>query len=116
MMSKYINVRECIGTPSAITQEAGDLIYKEICKAIENKEIIKLDFAEIESMITPFLNNAIGKLYEIYSSEQISKHLKLENFPPEKVSTINVVINNAKRYYSDKTNFEKIAKDVMEDV
>lgn len=109
-MSRKINVRECIGTPSAITQEDGNLIYEEICKAIDNQEKIELDFSEIESMISPFLNNAIGKLYAKYSSEQINAYLKLENVSAEKIPTIRIVINNAKRYYSDKENFEKIAK------
>lgn len=113
-MSRYLNVRERIGTPSAITQEEGNLIYEDICCAIENKEVIELDFIEIESMISPFLNNAIGKLYANYSSEQISAYLKLKNVPPEKIATINMVINNAKRYYADKLNFEKIAKGVTE--
>lgn len=113
-MSRYVNVRERIGTPSAITQEEGDLIYEDICSAIESKEEIELDFIEIESMISPFLNNAIGKLYGIYSSELITNYLKFKNVPREKISTINMVINNAKRYYADKANFEKIAKGVTE--
>ena len=39
-MSKVLNVMECIGTPSAITQELGDILYREIVKSIEAKEII----------------------------------------------------------------------------
>ena len=108
-MSRYVNVRERIGVPSAITQEEGNLIYEDICSAIESKEEIEIDFIEIESMIPSFLNNAIGKLYAIYSSEQITTYLKIKNVPREKISTINMVINNAKRYYADKANFEKIA-------
>ena len=55
-MSKYLNVMECIGTPSAITQESGNLVYEQICKAIDEKQRIELDFKDIESMISPFLN------------------------------------------------------------
>ena len=113
-MCRFLNVRECIGTPSAITQEEGNLIYEEICKSIDSKEMVILDFSEIESMISPFLNNAIGKLYAKYSSDQITAYLKLDNVPSEKIPTINMVISNAKRYYADKTNFEKIAKDVTD--
>lgn len=115
-MERYINVMECIGTPSAITQESGDLIYEEICNAISNDELILLDFKDIESMISPFLNNALGKLYKDYTSEQITKHVKLVNLPSEKIPTINMVISNAKKYYANKAMFENVVKGVMGNV
>ncbi len=113
-MSKYLNVMERIGTPSAITQESGDIIYEEICKCIEERKVIELDFKDIESMISPFLNNAIGKLYGKYSGETIGEFVKFQNVPKEKISTINMVINNAKKYYTDKESFEKVVKGVVE--
>ena len=111
-MKKYLNVMECIGTPSAITQESGDLIFEEISKAIDEKKCIYLDFKDIESMISPFLNNAIGKLYKDYSSEEIRQYLKFVNLPSEKIPTINMVISNAKKYYADQESFKEVVKGV----
>ena len=96
-MSKYIDVAERIGTSSALVQDLGDIIYYEICDSIDKGEKICLDFVNIQSMISPFLNNAIGKLYGKYTTEQIKKYLTLENFPESKNSTLNIVINNAKK-------------------
>lgn len=104
---------EYIGTPSAITQESGDLVYEVICESINASEIIELDFKDIESMISSFLNNAIGKLYKDYSSEEISKYLKFVNLPSEKIPTVNMVINNAKKYYADRESFENVVKGVV---
>lgn len=115
-MNKYLNVMECIGTPSAITQESGDLIFEEISKAIKEKVCIELDFKDIESMISPFLNNAIGRLYEDYSSEEIKQYLKILNLPKEKIPTINMVISNAKKFYADQEKFKKVVKGVIGDV
>ena len=115
-MSKYLNVMECIGTPSAITQEAGDLVFEEISKALNEKVCIELDFKDIESMISPFLNNAIGKLYKDYSSEEIKQYLQFLNLPKEKIPTINMVISNAKKFYADQEEFEKVVKGVMGNV
>lgn len=109
-MSRYLNVMECIGTPSAITQESGDIIYAQICNAIDEQIIIELDFKDIESMISPFLNNAIGKLYGKYNGEIIGKYVKFVNLPSEKIPTINMVINNAKKYYLDKDGFKKVVE------
>lgn len=112
-MEKIVNVMKCIGTPSAITQEDGNLIYKEIVDALENKYNIVLDFSDIESVISPFLNNAIGKLYEKYSSEEIKQYVRIINVPEGKIPTINMVISNAKRYYSNREEYKKTIREVI---
>lgn len=109
----YINVVEKIGSPSALTQEQGNIIYNEIELAIRQGNKITLDFAQVESMISPFLNNAIGQLYGKYNSEQITNCLKLEHFPAEKNSTLNIVVANAKKYYSNKEKFNSTVKEVF---
>ena len=114
-MEKYIDVAKEIGTPSALEQELGDIIYVEICDSIDKNEKIHLDFSNIKSVITPFLNNAIGQLYGKYSSEQIKSYLNLENFPKSKNSTLNLVIDNAKKYYANKAIYEQSVKDVIGD-
>ena len=112
-MSTRIDVAERIGNPSALTQEQGDIISHEIDTSFKHKEEIFLDFSNVESMISPFLNNAIGQLYENYTTEDIKHYLHLENFPPTKNSTLNIVINNAKKFYANKKTFAKTAKDVL---
>ena len=109
----YLNVAEKIGNPSALTQEDGNIIYNEIVSAIEQKTLIVLDFEQIESMISPFLNNAIGQLYGKFTTQQISEFVELKNFPKEKTSTLNIVIANAKKFYSDKEKFNSAIKEVL---
>lgn len=112
-MKTAIDVANRIKNPSALTQEQGDIIYNAIIDAFEKGEIICLDFKNVESMITPFLNNAIGQLYGKYTSEFIKDHLILENFPVSKNSKLNIVINNAKNFYANKKKFTETAKDVL---
>lgn len=109
----YVNVAEKLGTPSALTQEQGNAIYSEIVSAIEQQKIIQLDFNQIERIISPFLNNAIGQLYGKYNSQEISKSLLMMNFPDEKKATLNVVIANAKKFYSNKKKFSAVAEEVF---
>ena len=113
-MKRVIDIAEEINNPSALTQEQGDVIYEIIADAFEKKEKIILDFVNVESMISPFLNNAIGQLYGKYTSEEITQYLQLENFPKSKVSTLNIVINNAKKYYANKEDYKKLVKDVVD--
>lgn len=112
-MESKINVSAVLDSPSALTQEQGKQIYKLVSEAIRAKQRVTLDFDGIESMISPFLNNAIGKLYGEFSSETIKTFLNLKNFPPEKNSTLIIVIQNAKKYYEDKDKYNSMLKDVI---
>ena len=112
-MESKINVSAVLDSPSALTQEQGKQIYKLVSESIRAKQRVTLDFDGIESMISPFLNNAIGKLYGEFSSETIKTFLNLENFPPEKNSTLIIVIQNAKKYYEDKDKYNSLLKDVI---
>ncbi len=112
-MTKIIDVAKKIGSPSALTQEQGDIVFAEIREAILKKEKIALDFVNVESIISPFLNNAIGQLYGEFTSEDIKEYMKLENFPENKNKTLNVVISNAKIFYANKKAYNNAVKEVL---
>lgn len=109
-----LNVAETIGSPSALEQEQGDLVYNRIVSAFQNDEEITLNFSDVESIISPFLNHAIGRLYEAYDSEHIKRFLHMENFPKEKNSTLNIVISNAKKFYANQAQYVQTVKDVID--
>lgn len=113
MKTITLNIVDEIGTPSALTQEQGNMIFEKIEKALNKETTVELDFAQVESMISPFLNNSIGQLYSKFTSEQLQKHLKIINFPDDKKSTLNIVISNAKRYYIDKEKYNTSVKEVF---
>lgn len=112
-MKKTIDIATAIQSPSALTQEQGDIIFNFICNSINQREEVVLNFENIESMISPFLNTAIGKLYGIYSSDTINSYLRLSNFPDSKKSTLKIVTENAKKYYANKDDFAATVKDVL---
>lgn len=108
-----MNVKEMINSPSALTREQGKIIYDCIILNFELGNEVELDFSEVESLITPFLNVAIGKLYEDYTSEVLQTQLKLKNVPEGKSASFKLVIDNAKRYYSNKDKFDGVVKEVL---
>lgn len=113
MNTTTINVKEVIGSPSALTREQGQLLLEEIRGVFAAGDKVIVDFAEIESIITPFLNIAIGKLYEDNTSDMLKENLKLQNVPKGKVASFNLVIENAKRYYANQGEFAQTVKDVI---
>lgn len=114
MQIQKFNIAELIQSPSALTREQGKIVYNAIISLLSNGDKVVLDFSDIESIITPFLNVSIGKLYESYSSEQLQNLLELTNIPSGTSSKFQTVINNAKFYYKDKDNFNKVVKEVID--
>ena len=87
MQIQNFNIADLIQSPSALTREQGTIIYSKIIPLLNNNNKVVLDFSEIESIITPFLNVSIGKLYETYSSEQLQNLLEVTNLPEGTSST-----------------------------
>jgi len=94
-----INVKDTINSPSALTREQGRIIHKIIKEKILGGYKVELDFQDVESLIILFLNVAIGKLYEHFSSEDLQERLKVINIPQGKSLYFNIVIENAKKCY-----------------
>ena len=113
METKTINIASLIQSPSALTREQGKIIYDEIMHNLNIGNNVILDFREIESIITPFLNVSIGKLYENYNSDQLNTQLEVKNPPEGTKSKFQMVIKNAKQYYSNKSAFNKVVEEVI---
>lgn len=114
MENIILNIKDIINSPSALTREQGEIVYHNIVKSIESGKSVTLDFLEIESLISPFLNVAIGKLYEKFTSEILQERLKIVNLPKGKATTFKLVIDNAKRYYANQERFNSIVEDVID--
>lgn len=108
-----LNVASLINSPSALTREQGAIVYKEIMQNLNFGNKVVLDFQDIESLITPFLNVSIGKLYETFNSTQLNTQLEIKNAPDGTNSKFQMVIANAKQYYLNKNAFTKAVEDVI---
>ncbi len=115
IVNNKINVYELVGGPSALTVEQGDLLYSEIRKRLDIGEKTEIDFSNIESIITPFLNASIGRLYESYTSEDLKERLKISHQPQGTNGKFNMVIRNAKQFYANKESYTNIVSKIMGD-
>jgi hypothetical protein len=106
-------VRELIDSDSAVRTDDGDLIYKNIVELFNNKNIVELDFSEINLMTTAFLNAAIGQLYSSYSGEELNQTLSLVNVADDDRILFKKVIDRAKQYFANKKNFEDSANSAI---
>ena len=108
-----IVVKNVINSDLAITTDDGNLLYDKIEQALSKKKVIELDFEGITIMITAFLNSAIGRLYEKYTSEDLNKYLKLKNVAPEDKQLFSKVVQRAQEYFRDKEGFENSVNEAL---
>lgn len=113
MNTVTLNIASLIGSPSALTREQGSIIYTQIIQNLNSGNKVILDFQDIESLITPFLNVSIGKLYETFNSSQLNTQLEIKNPPDGTNSKFQMVIANAKQYYFNKNAFTKAVDDAI---
>lgn len=111
-----IDVAKTIDSPAALSREQGNIVFNIIVKHLSEDESVVLDFCDIESIITPFLNTSIGQLYSKYSSEKLSNSLRIVNIPKGTVQKFNNVIANAKAFYANHAIYQQAVEDGVNNI
>lgn len=86
---------------SAITLDDGQKVYDQIHPALLASREVKLDFAGVGILASPFFNAAIGRLLQDIEPEALNRLLQVRNLTPAGMYTLRRVIENSKRYYGD---------------
>ena len=94
---KIVNV---INSEFAVSPEDGDSIFNLIKEKVDYKEKIVIDFSNIDIMTTAFLNNAVGKLYNIYDKEKLNQYISMKNISKSDLNLVKNVIERAKIKFS----------------
>lgn len=105
-----IRVLDYVGD-RATDMKQGDEIYKLIIGGFSQQEKVYIDFSDMTTILSTFLNNAIGTLYKDYTSEFLNENLKIKNLCIEDLFILKRVINRAKDFYSK----PKIIQSVLDD-
>lgn len=95
-----ISVKDMVG-PNAISMNSGQKIKNEILKQWEKNEKISVDFDGIDVFASPFFNASIGALLKGKTIEQLQERLEFANISDHGRRLINLVIQNALKFYSD---------------
>lgn len=114
MDSIKLKLNEIIKSNKAIDSNDGENLNMLITKNISQNKKVILDFDGIISILSLFLNPAIGDLYGKFSEKEIKEHLIIENFLPEYNETLKRVVDRAKEFYKDEESVTRIIDQGME--
>ncbi len=117
MEQKVINIFDLVGGKAAVSTEDGGRLFETISAFLEKDFEVVLDFVNIETLITTFLNAAIGQLYSKYDSPFLREHLRVINLAPEDRERMVRTIERAKEYFEekDKGNVEDSIREALDD-
>jgi STAS-like domain of unknown function (DUF4325) len=89
-------INQIIGSNFAVSPENGDKVYKEIKERLNNDITTILSFEGLDQITTAFLNNAIAKLYNDFSPEQLNELLTITDLDTYDKYLLKKVIERAK--------------------
>lgn len=84
-----------------ITAKQGQTLLTEIEPRLLTGECITIDLAGVKTLLSLFLNNAIGPLFKHFDRQRLDRLLAFTNPSDSQRLTLDLVLKNAEAYYRD---------------
>ena len=112
-MSDQITVRvfDIVGGPLCVSADDGQRVYDKIAPLLSEGKKVLLSFEQVETMISSFLNAAIGQLYFKFPEDRIKELLSVRDMDEEDKMMLKRVVENAKAYFKDPKRFDQAWKE-----
>src|SRR5688572_22848909 len=112
-MSNQIIVRvfDIVGGPLGVSADDGQRVYNKIAPLLREGQKVELSFEQLETLISAFLNAAIGQLYGEFPEERIRELLSVRDMQADDVDVLRQVVENAKAYFKSPKKFDEAWKE-----
>jgi hypothetical protein len=110
-----IRVFDVVGTPLCVSSADGQLVYDKLAPLLREGRKVAISFAQVETLISAFLNTAIGQIYGELTEERVRELLSVRDMLPEDVTLLKRVVDNAKIYFRDPERFNKAIEEATGD-
>ncbi|HPM00741.1 MAG TPA: STAS-like domain-containing protein [Candidatus Cloacimonadota bacterium] len=101
-----IKVADLIGSPLCISAEDGQKVFDKVEHLVKTGKQVTVSFENVSMLISLFLNVAIGQLYNSFNEETVRAQLKVEGLSSDDMELLKRVVDNAKKYYSNKKSYD----------
>ena len=101
-----IRVFDIVGGGLCISSDDGQLVHDKIAELLRKKYKVTISFENVDTLISAFLNAAIGQLYGEFPEEDMREYLSIKNMLPEDMELLKRVIDNAKIYFKNRKPFD----------
>jgi len=101
-----IKVADLIGSQLCISAEDAQKLFGKVEQLMKDGKQITISFENVTMIISLFLNVAIGQLYGSFSEDIVRSQLKVEGLSSDDMELLKRVVDNAKKYYSNKDSYD----------
>jgi hypothetical protein len=111
-MSEPITVRvfDIVGGPLCVSTDDGQAVHDKIAPLLREGRKVSVSFARVETIISAFLNAAIGQLYGEFPEERIRELVSVTEMADSDVALLRRVVDNAKIYFANRERFDEAWK------
>ena len=112
-----INVKDIINNTIAMSTEDGKKLFEVLYENLKQSKRIELSFEGIDMLISHFLNESIGKLYEKFDNWDIlDKSIEYQEIDGDDLELLKEkVIPTAKNHFNDVIKTDSIIQSIIDD-
>ena len=110
-----VRVFDIAGGPICVSAEDGQRIHDKIAPLLREGKKVALSFEQVDTLISAFLNAAIGQLYGEFPEERIRELLSVRDMEQDDLVVLQRVVENAKTYFKEPEKFDQAWKEEVGD-
>lgn len=105
-----VRIFDIVGGGLCVSSDDGQAVHDKIAELLRQKQKVVISFEGIDTLISAFLNAAIGQLYGEFSEAEIKECLSVVKMNDEDLALLKRVIDNAKIYFKNRKTFDEAWK------
>jgi len=110
-----VRVFDIVGSPLCVSADDGQAVHDKIAPLLRDNRKVVVSFERVETLISAFLNAAIGQLYGEFTEERIRELLSVRDMTSEDLTMLKRVVDNAKVYFKNRKQFDQAWKEEVGD-
>lgn len=101
-MEEKIIINKIINSNLAVSSDKAKVVFDKISNNLDNQVISIIDFSELKSLTTAFLNVAIGELYKNNKIDILNMYIKIDTstLSAFQFDKIKLVMDNSRKKYN----------------
>ena len=110
-----VRVYDIVGGPLCVSTEDGQRLHDKIFPLLNDGTPIALSFDRVETLVSAFLNTAIGQLYGKLTEDRLRELLSVKDMDRNDLVILKRVVDNAKLYVKHPDDFDRAWQEELDD-
>ena len=110
-----VQVFDINGGSLCVSASDGQRLYDKIAPLLEEGTPVALSFKRVDTLISAFLNAAIGQLYGAPFKDRLDELLSFRDLAEDDREMLEQVVQNARTYFDQPKDFDRAWKEELGD-